>query len=213
MSPSALTEDKPVFLDTISEVTDGLDTMTTVSELVSLLTLAYKTRIPPAAKRARLATLMHTMASTSHNQSVKASSHDELLSSFVCFLTPVLSGMAGLEEFQTAVEAFAKPDDFRDFWTIEGHNLIKEIIGGDGYQNAIKSSDTPFLGAFVKDSSCKIGLGRNTGCLFLLPGNSALEDEAWIRDGDGQPSVLRRMGNEWNNIGKAYVDVNWESAT
>ncbi|KAH7322885.1 hypothetical protein B0I35DRAFT_426669 [Stachybotrys elegans] len=204
MSPSATIQQKPRrALDTITEPTEPLSSMSSISSLVALLVLAYKVKIPPHSHRERLSTLMKTMTPDGPGEYT----HDELLLSFIRFLSPVLQGMAGMEDFQSAVEAFTQPDDYRDFWTIEGHNLVREVIEGDGCPVFAQGSDKDFLEVFVKDPSRRIAYGRGTGCLILVPSSSTTGDMLWGQDDFTDLEVIRESGDARKSIGHAFVDL------
>jgi hypothetical protein len=104
--------------------------------------------------------------------------------------------MAGMSEFEEAVGAFSDPDDFRDFWTFEGKNLIKEVVEGTALSNGnARGHDLPFVDIFVKDPSCRIALGNNDRMLRLVPGDAMPGDEIWQQSTGSKGASLRVMRN------------------
>jgi hypothetical protein len=65
--------------------------------------------------------------------------------------------------------------------------------------------DVPFLEAFVKDSSCRIALGKNQGMLLLVPGDAEVGDDVWW-DEDEQRLTVSRKGEEDLSAAEAYLD-------
>ncbi|KAM4056604.1 hypothetical protein HRG_003473 [Hirsutella rhossiliensis] len=158
--------------------------MSSLTPLVSLLALAYQARGPPPE---RLATLMHAMSPAPTAEH----SRQEYVSSFVRLLSPVLNGLAGLKDFTEAVGAYSEPEDFRGFWTLEGRNLIKEVVGGSAHMGAAMATNVSFLDVFVKDTSRRIALGRKTRALALVPADAEPGDELWLEADEESPAVRR----------------------
>ncbi|CAM1504260.1 Fc.00g018510.m01.CDS01 [Cosmosporella sp. VM-42] len=203
---------KAVYVDTIASLSDPLSSMSSIVSLVSLLSLAYQVRTPMPCVQERLLTLMQTMSPSATSirentsQELEGYSHEEVLNSFIQFLNPVLNGMAGMIDFLSAVDAFSRPEEFREFWSLEDSNLIKEFIEVGGPFRAMKGCDVPFLKAFVKDSSCRIGLGRDKAMLMLVPGDAQVGDDVWMEDSEHRLTVSRKGGNGLTNDGEAYLD-------
>lgn len=183
-----------VFVDSIADLSDPLSSTSSIVSLVSLLSLAYQVRTPMPCDQERLLTLMHTMspASKRSSETFNGYSHEEILNSFIQFLSPVLNGMAGMIDFLAAVDAFSRPEDFRDFWSLEDNNLIKEYIEEGGPFRLMKGCDVPFLKAFVEDSSCRIALGREKSTLMLVPGDAKIGDDVWMEEGVHLSKISRK---------------------
>ena len=200
MSPSSI-HDESVLVDAISLLSDPLSSMSSLSSLVTLLKLAYIARDPPPAEQGRLTTLMRTLSPEPRPRRAKTYSPDDAAESFINFLSPVLNGMAGMQEFEATVDGFAQPDNFRDFWTFHGHNLIRDMSTGDAQFHTKKGANS-FLDVFCRDQSCRVALGRNTGCLMLVPGQAELGDEVWLADGALR---LIRSRDGWGDVGEAFI--------
>ncbi|KAI8671107.1 hypothetical protein NW754_006644 [Fusarium falciforme] len=204
-------QNKAMFIDNIATLSDPLSSMSSIFSLVSLLTMAYQVRTPQPSVQQRLLTLLNTMspALTTGTQTTPDSprgySREEILNSFVHFLSPVLNGMAGMLELLSAVDAFSRPEDFRQFWSLERSNLIRDFIESGGPLRGMEGYDVPFLEAFVKDSSCRIALGKNQGMLLLVPGDAEVGDDVWW-DEDEQRLTVSRKGEEDLNAAEAYLD-------
>ncbi|KAH6899803.1 hypothetical protein B0T10DRAFT_468821 [Thelonectria olida] len=216
---------RAALIDSISSLSDPLSSMSSMFSLVYLLTLAYQVRTPLPSNQERLLTLMHTMtmsppASKRHEQQpVPSNSHadrtyarGEILNSFIHFLSPVLNGMAGMLELLQAVDAFSKPEDFREFWSLEGSNLIREFIESGGpLRRCMEGYDVPFLDAFVQDPTCRIALGKNKG-LLLVPGDAKVGDSVWW-DEEDECFTVSRQGEDAMNTGEARLeDGSWRAA-
>lgn len=85
--------------------------------------------------------------------------------------------MAGLKEFEEAVDAFSDPKGFRDFWTFQGRNLIQEIVGNASPERDSSGSELRFLEVFVTDKSCRIELGSGREILTLVSGEANMGTE------------------------------------
>ncbi|KAJ4178896.1 hypothetical protein NW759_017323 [Fusarium solani] len=157
---------KAIYIDSIASLSDPLSSMSSIFSLVSLLTMAYQVRTPLPSVQDRLLALLHTMSPALRTEEQTRSdpfsgySREEILNSFIHFLSPVLNGMAGMLELLSAVDAFSRPEDFRQFWTLERSNLIRDFIESGGPLRRMQGYDVPFLEAFVKDSSCRICVGH-----------------------------------------------------
>lgn len=185
-----------VSIDTIDRLSDPLASMSSLPSLVSLLALAYLARVPPPEEQERLTTLMHTISPAPTVQPARQIYVD----SFVRFLSPVLNGLAGLKDFTEAVGAYAEPEDFRDFWALEGRNLIKDVVGGSAHTGAAMLTDASFLDVFVKDASLRIALGRRTRALALVPADAEPGDVLW-QEAVGGPLTVRRPADfAWSGI-------------
>ncbi|RSL72851.1 hypothetical protein CEP54_000712 [Fusarium duplospermum] len=202
---------KAMFIDNIASLSDPLSSMSSIFSLVSLLTMAYQVRTPQPSVQQRLLTLLNTMSPALTTEikttpgSPRGYSREEILNSFVHFLSPVLNGMAGMLELLSAVDAFSRPEDFRQFWSLERSNLIRDFIESGGPLRGMEGYDVPFLEAFVKDSSCRIALGKNQGMLLLVPGDAEVGDDVWW-DEDEQRLTVSRKGEEDLNAAEAYLD-------
>lgn len=200
-----------MFIDNIASLSDPLSSMSSIFSLVSLLTMAYQVRTPQPSVQQRLLTLLNTMSPALTTEikttpdSPRGYSREEILNSFVHFLSPVLNGMAGMLELLSAVDAFSRPEDFRQFWSLERSNLIRDFIESGGPLRGMEGYDVPFLEAFVKDSSCRIALGKNQGMLLLVPGDAEVGDDVWW-DEDEQRLTVSRKGEEDLNAAEAYLD-------
>ncbi|KAI9147779.1 hypothetical protein HJFPF1_12810 [Paramyrothecium foliicola] len=201
MSPSALKHEEST-MDSISKLSDPLSSMSSLSSLVSLLALAYNIRDPSPSKQGRLTTLLKTISPEPRPPKSRTYSNDEMIDSFVNFLSPVLNGMAGMEDFEAAVDGFSQPDNFRDFWTFEGHNLIRDMSEGDSHGHVMKGSDT-FLDVFSKDLSCRVAYGRDTGRLILVPGAAELQDEIRLGE-DGKLKLVRELEGKWSEVSELH---------
>ncbi|KAF4464526.1 hypothetical protein FALBO_8641 [Fusarium albosuccineum] len=205
MHPSKLTPTQPnkaIFIDSIAILSDPLSSMSSMFSLVSLLTMAYQVRTPLPCVQERLLTLLHTMSPalrTEGQQGAHAYSREEILNSFIHFLSPVLNGMAGMLELLTAVDAFSRPEDFRQFWTLGHSNLIRDFIESGGPLRGMQGYDVPFLEAFVKDSSCRIALGKNKGMLLLVPGDAEVGDDVWWDEDEQRLTVTRKGEDDLSN--------------
>ncbi|RSL45951.1 hypothetical protein CEP53_010539 [Fusarium sp. AF-6] len=202
---------KAMFIDNIASLSDPLSSMSSIFSLVSLLTMAYQVRTPQPSVQQRLLTLLNTMSPALTTEikttpdSPRGYSREEILNSFVHFLSPVLNGMAGMLELLSAVDAFSRPEDFRQFWSLERSNLIRDFIESGGPLRGMEGYDVPFLEAFVKDSSCRIALGKNQGMLLLVPGDAEVGDDVWW-DEDEQRLTVSRKGEGDLNAAEAYLD-------
>lgn len=208
MTPSATSStDESVQFDTIESLSEPLSSTDSLSPLVSLLAISYqcKPTLAGTNKAAphgpeRLSALMHAMS-----PACKTHQHEEMHNSFIRFLTPVLSGMAGLSEFEEAVGAFSDGDDFREFWTFQGRNLIRDVLGtGSDRAGDRKGSELPFVDIFVKDPTCRIALGKNERSLMLVPSKTTVDDEIWQT---GSPGGRARFKVVRNNETGHEVDV------
>ncbi|KAF4982699.1 hypothetical protein FZEAL_1726 [Fusarium zealandicum] len=217
MHPSKLISTQPnkgMFIDNIAILSEPLSSMSSIFSLVSLLTMAYQVRTPLPSVQDRLLTLLHTMSPALRTDEARATSaapngysREEILNSFIHFLSPVLNGMAGMLELLSAVDGFSRPEDFRQFWSLERSNLIRDFIESGGPLRGMQGYDVPFLEAFVKDSSCRIGLGKNNGMLLLVPGDAEVGDDVWW-DEDEQRLTASRKGEDGmnNNNADAFLD-------
>ncbi|KAL6852673.1 hypothetical protein ACO1O0_007221 [Amphichorda felina] len=180
MLPPA-TDNYGIFQDTIAGLSEPLSSLNSLSPLVSLLALAYQTETPSPSCQDRLSSLMYTLAPSPADHY----SHEELRCSFTRLLRPVLSGMTGLREFQEAVGASSDPGGFRDFWRLQGRNLIRDLVqfvgNPDGGDEASPGADVPFLDAFVADLGCRVALGLDRGQLILVPGEAKAGDDVRLR--------------------------------
>lgn len=176
---SATKPREAIHVDTIQSISDPLSSMSSVFSLIYLLTLAYQVRTPMPDAQQRLLTLLYTMSPALRPGQNKTYSRSEILNSFVHFLSPVLNGMAGMLELLSAVDAFSRPQDFRDFWGLEQTNLIRDFIETGGPLRGMEGYDVPFLDSFIQDSSCRIALGEEKGILLLVPGDAEVGDHVW----------------------------------
>ncbi|KAH6996908.1 hypothetical protein EDB80DRAFT_726562 [Ilyonectria destructans] len=201
---------RAAFIDSIASLSDPLSSMTSIFSLVSLLTLAYQVRSPLPSVQQRLLTLMHTMSPASNplvqRTAPKGYSREEVLNSFIHFLSPVLNGMAGMLELLSAVDAFSRPEDFRDFWSLERSNLIREFIENSGPLRGMKGYDVPFLETFVQDPTCRIALGKNNSVLMLVPGDAQVGDDVWWDDDEQRLTVSRQGEDDIMGNGEGYLD-------
>ena len=176
---TATLDDKATAMkESICEVSDALGNMESLSPLVKLLTIAYQCRSPAYSEQERLLTLLKTMATDPSASSTSSYTHRQYINSYKHFLSPVLNGMAGLQEFEASVGALDHPGDFRDFWMLEGDNLIQQFVEGNGSESVtiIEGSDLPFLDTFVTDKTSLLALSRETGCLKLVSGEAQVGD-------------------------------------
>lgn len=218
--PSTSTFDETCYEDHIEAVSEPLSCMDSISPLVSLLALCYKCRVPAEKLTThidththdhdhhapdRLSTLMNTMA-----QSPECSTHrhEEMHNSFIRLLSPILSGFAGQSDFAEAVGAFSAPDEFRDFWTFQGRNLIRDFVQGEGGGRGTRGSELPFVPVFVSRPSYRIALTRDHRGLLLVPGKAQAGDAIFgaIVSGENRHFVVRRQrGNVKRTIGEAFT--------
>lgn len=205
MSPSAKQPDAP--LDTVAHLSAPLHETDSLSPLVHLLTLAYQVKIPPRTQQERLVTLLNTLSPPSTSSAAATPQDPQIrLGSYIHFLGPVLNGFAGMEEFEAAVGAFSKPGEFREFWELEGRNLITEFVSDGGSERMIVGSDVQFLDVFVKDASMRVGLTGDKGMLVLVPTESEVGDGVWASSDTEGVTVRRGDGEGAQDIGAAYVD-------
>ncbi|CEI39053.1 hypothetical protein FVEN_g10656 [Fusarium venenatum] len=206
--PSKLLSNKPnktIYIDSIANLSDPLSSMSSTFSLVSLLTMAYHVRTPQPASQERLLTLLNTMSPALRTHADPRYSREEVLNSFVHFLSPVLNGMAGMLELLANVDAFSRPEDFRQFWSLEQSNLIRDFVESGGPLRGMQGYDVPFLETFVKDSSCRIALGSNQGMLLLVPADAEVGDDVWW-DEDEQRLTVRKGVEDLNTNAEAYLD-------
>lgn len=204
MSPSAQPQD--IAIDTISHLSDPLSETTSLSPLVSLLHLAYQVKSPPRSDQERLISLLKVIAPFASSEPSDTKEHQILIGSYIHYLSPVLNGYAGMEEFEAAVGAFSAPGEFREFWELEGSNLITEFVS-DGSQRMVVGSDVPFLKKYVEDTTCRIGLTKERGLLILVPDQSRVGDQLWSIGGQADQTKIRRLGDDaWEEIGDVVVD-------
>ncbi|KAF4585936.1 hypothetical protein GQ602_005241 [Ophiocordyceps camponoti-floridani] len=190
-----------VSIDAIDRLSDPLAAMSSIDPLVSLLALAYEQRVGPG--RDRLATLMHTMSASSPPPPQRCS--PELVRAFVDFLNPILGGLAGLSDFSDAVNANSHPEGFRDFWTLDGQNLMHDMVTGDG-QEVPPVASASFIDAFVEDTGCRVALGLESCVLSLVPAQAEPGDELWQEHASSPILVRRRARNGgWTIIGHAFI--------
>ncbi|KAM0204663.1 hypothetical protein ACHAPA_001893 [Fusarium lateritium] len=209
MHPSKLLTNQPnkaIYIDSIATLSDPLSSMSSIFPLVSLLTMAYHVRTPQPCSQERLLTLLHTMSPALTTEINTKYSREEILNSFIHFLSPVLNGMAGMLELLTNVDAFSRPEDFRQFWSLERSNLIRDFVESGGPLRGMQGYDVPFLEAFVKDSSCRIALGSNKGMLLLVPGDAEVGDDVWWDEDEQRLTVSRKGIEDLNANAEAYLD-------
>ncbi|KPM37582.1 hypothetical protein AK830_g9001 [Neonectria ditissima] len=204
---------RAAFIDSIVGLSDPLSSMSSIFSLISLLTLAYQVRTPLPSTQERLVTLMHTMSPASRpldQQTAPASSkrysREEVLNSFIHFLSPVLNGMAGMLELLSATNAFSRPEDFRQFWDLEGCNLIREFIESGSPPRRLEGYDVPFLDALVQDPTFRIALGKNNGVLLLVPGDAQVGDDVWWDDEAQRLAVSRHSEDKMTSSAESYLD-------
>ncbi|KAF5018811.1 hypothetical protein F66182_9204 [Fusarium sp. NRRL 66182] len=200
---------KAIYIDSIASLSDPLSAMTSTFSLVSLLTMAYQVRTPLPSNQERLLTLLNTMSPALRTEADLAASRysrEEILNSFIHFLSPVLNGMAGMLELLTNVDAFSRPEDFRQFWSLERSNLIRDFVESGGPLRGMQGYDVPFLEAFVKDSSCRIALGSNNGMLLLVPGDAEVGDDVWWNEDEQRLTVSRNGVEDLSNNAEAYLE-------
>ncbi|PHH77968.1 hypothetical protein CDD80_7539 [Ophiocordyceps camponoti-rufipedis] len=199
--PPSTTLLQGVSIDAIGRLSDPLAAMSSIDPLVSLLALAYQQQHGPG--RDRLATLMHTMSAPSPPPPQRCP--PELVRAFVDFLTPILGGLAGLSDFSDAVDANSQPEGFRDFWTLDGQNLLHDVVAGSG-QDAPPIASVSFIDAFVGDTGCRIALGQESRVLSLVPAQAEPGDELWQEHASSPILVRRRARNGgWTIIGHAFI--------
>ncbi|RCI13044.1 hypothetical protein L249_0078 [Ophiocordyceps polyrhachis-furcata BCC 54312] len=202
--PSSAKPLQGVSIDAIDRLSDPLASTSSIDPLVSLLALAYHQQVGPEGDR--LASLMHTMTGSSSSSSSSAPPHSqELVMTFIEFLSPILGGLAGLSDFSDAVDAVSNPDGFCDFWTLNGQNLIRDVVAGDGHGGSPIPA-VSFLDAYVEDTSRRVALGLESGALSLVPAEAKPGDELWQECASSPTLVRRRSPNGgWNVIGKALI--------
>jgi hypothetical protein len=202
MSPSATRPD--VLLDTVAHLSSPLRDTSSLTPLVHLLTLAYQVKRPPPSKQERLVTLLNTISPPS---SLPENADTQVrLGSFIRFLSPVLNGLAGMEDFEAAVGAFSKPGEFREFWDLEGKNLITELISDGASQRMSTGSSVSFLDAFVKDARLRVALTEKQGMLVLVPAETEVGDSLWDTGGMSGAMVKREVNEDSRDIGAAYIN-------
>ncbi|KAI5462343.1 hypothetical protein BGZ63DRAFT_423607 [Mariannaea sp. PMI_226] len=189
------------FVDSIANLSDPLSSMSSMFSLVYLLTLAYQVRTPLPADQERLLTLMQTMTMSPTSTPLEERrpsttdrpyTRQEITNSFIHFLSPVLNGMAGMLELLSSVDAFSRPEDFREFWSLDRSNLIRDFIESGGpLRRCLEGYDVPFLEAFVQDPTCRIALGKNAGALMLVPGDAQVGDDVWWDEEEERFTVTR----------------------
>lgn len=194
-------------VDTIAQLSEPLKETTSLSPLVHLLTLAYQVKIPPRSKQERLVTLLNTITQAANSSSSPPSNSDPEIrtGSYIRYLSPVLNGFAGMEDFEAAVGAFSEPGEFREFWELDGKNLITEFVSDGGSQRMLGGSDVPFLDKFVRDSSMRIGLTKRDAMLVLVPGTTEVGDAVSTEANSGVVSI-QRGDSKVSKVGTGYVD-------
>ncbi|KAF5677910.1 hypothetical protein FHETE_1430 [Fusarium heterosporum] len=212
MHPSKLLANRPnkaIFVDSIATISEPLSSMSSIFPLISLLTMTYHVRTPQPSSQERLLTLLNTMSPAlmaEADSPFSQFSREEILNSFVHFLSPVLNGMAGMLELLTNVDAFSRPEDFRQFWSLERSNLIRDFVESGGPLRGMQGYDVPFLKTFVKDSSCRIALGSNKGMLLLVPGDAEVGDDVWWDEDEQRLTVSKKGIEDLTNNAEAYLD-------
>ncbi|PHH87085.1 hypothetical protein CDD83_9335 [Cordyceps sp. RAO-2017] len=203
MSPSA-TADDGAGIDTIGSLSDPLSCMSSIASLVSLLALAYRVEDPPPAQQARLTTLRRTVLGPSDAK--RRRDGDALAASFLRFLSPVLSGRAGMDDFQTAVGALADPANFRDFWTLDGRNLIRDVVEGH-VPPPPSAAPSSFQELLAGGPARRVALGLDSRAIYLVPAEAEPGDELWL-DGDGARMIVRRFLHSGRSVvvGGAFRD-------
>ncbi|KAF5972734.1 hypothetical protein FBULB1_8605 [Fusarium bulbicola] len=210
MHPSKLLTNQPnkaIYIDSIATLSDPLSSMSSTFSLVSLLTMAYHIRTPLPSNQERLLTLLNTMSPALRTETESKHSREEILNSFVHFLSPVLNGMAGMLELLTNVDAFSRPEDFRQFWNLERSNLIRDFVESGGPLRGMQGYDVPFLETFVNDPSCRIALGSNNGMLLLVPGDAEVGDDVWWDEDEQRLTVYSKGAEDLNTNAEAYLDT------
>ncbi|RDA85208.1 hypothetical protein CP532_3294 [Ophiocordyceps camponoti-leonardi (nom. inval.)] len=199
--PSSAKPSQGVSIDAIDRLSDPLADTSSIDPLVSLLVLAYHQHVGP--EEDRLATLMHTMTGSSSSPPPPHS--QKLVMTFIDFLSPILGGLAGLSDFSDAVDVVSHPDGFRDFWTLNGQNLIHDVVASDG-QGEPPIAAVSFLDAFVEDTSRRVALGLESGALSLVPAEAKPGDELW-QERASSPILVRRCSanGDWTVIGQALI--------
>jgi hypothetical protein len=204
--PSAPVIKRPVYIDTIEAVSEPLSKMTSISALVQLLVMTYQVRVPAFSSRDRLYTLMHTMAAvTPLPLAARACTLEDFRNSFIRLLSPVLNGLAGLYEFADAVDQFASPEDFRDFWTLQGRDLLREFVMDGCNGGAIEGMDVPFLDTFIQNQDYRVALGRRKGILALVPENTKAGDRLVLAAGAQEIQVFGKKDGWFSPFGQAYI--------
>lgn len=112
-----------------------------------------------------------------------------------------------MEDFESAVGAFSKPGEFREFWDLDGKNLITEFVSGGGSQRTVTGGDVAFLERFVEDAGKRVALTGKMGMLVLVPGESEVGDGVWDVPSVDGVVVRRGDGEEAKDVGSAYVDT------
>jgi len=182
MSPSAITQTtSQVGEETVVELSPSLNELSSLDPLISLLAITYRTKTPSPLKQDRLLTLMHTLAEPS---CCKLYAHEEIRNSFIRFLSPVLNGMAGLQDFEKAVSAEMRedPEGFRSFWQLEERNLFQEMVQNGFMGGASPGADVVFLDTFVSEdakSTSRIALSRD-GTLLKVDGSCNVGDKVMV---------------------------------
>lgn len=183
MSPSALNSTVET-TQIIIRLSSPLAELSTLTPLVDLLALTYAVTVPSPLKQSRLSTLLHTLSADPRPSSPPAPHREaEKLNSFIRFLSPVLNGMAGLRDFEAAVDLRDDddPQDFRDFWTLEDRNLIKEYVEDGQVGGSSPGSEKVFLDSFVRDVSRRVALSHE-GRLMLVDGHRKVGEEVFVAE-------------------------------
>ncbi|KAI6780801.1 uncharacterized protein J7T54_001109 [Emericellopsis cladophorae] len=184
MSPSALNSTVET-TQIIIRLSSPLAELSTLTPLVDLLALTHAVTVPSPLKQSRLSTLLHTLSADPCPSSSSPSalhSEAEKLNSFIRFLSPVLNGMAGLREFEAAIDLRDDdPQDFRDFWTLEDRNLIKEYVEDGQVGGSSPGSEKVFLDAYVRDVSRRVALSQE-GRLMLVDGHRKVGEQVPVAE-------------------------------
>lgn len=88
-----------------------------------------------------------------------------------------------MRDFEAAVDGYSQPDNFCDFWTLEGKNLMTNSVQNESHGCSMDGFEAPFLKVFVKDPSCRVAYGRGEAGLVLVPGTAQVGDEIWSDNG------------------------------
>jgi hypothetical protein len=202
-------------IDTISEVSAELSSMDEVSQLVKLLAMVFKLRYPSPSNQCHLGSLVKTLTADCL-ESVSAAEHrdgftdEEAVQYFQRFLSPVLDGLAGLGELEEAVGASIDPLGFRQFWALDGRNMLSESVTGELLRPIGLDPETTFINTFIQGNGRRLALTRDRGALALVPGSAKPGDELWILANGNLPFVLRREDHEHEElrftlVGETYV--------
>ncbi|KAK1982216.1 hypothetical protein LZ30DRAFT_749482 [Colletotrichum cereale] len=203
------------YVDTVVAISEELGHMEDLLPLVKLLSLVYKMRSPSPDEECHMNALMRTLSGDGLNRTTtdgrpQGFTRDEVVQSFHRLLGPVLTGLAGLGDFEQAVGAGQDPESFRQFWALDDRNLLTDAMSGTGALAATSGMGVNFLETFVADKSRRLALTQDHRALVLVSNRTRVGDEVWRMSRGSSLIVIRREGRpdmlsmDMSLLGEAY---------